>query len=195
MIVTAYANQINEYADLFDQMYRLRARQFWNRRGWRVNVVDRKEIGRFDELNPLYVCTVDSDSQLLASLRLLPSVGPHMLSDVFPEVMNGKPIIRDMRIWESSRFCVDTRAIANFGPEGLHQATHEVLFGLFDLAEREGLTHIVSVYDVFVERILHRAGCKFERLGQPCLYDNHVYTIICALLADYLRCPRRSPRL
>lgn len=176
MIVTAFADQKDEYHDLFDQMFRLRARQFSERRRWRVTVKGGKEIDQFDDLNPIYICAVNEDGRLIASLRLLPSVGPHMLADVFPEVMNGKDFIRRHDVWESSRFCVDTFATTGFGPDGIHRATKEVLFGLFDLAQKMGITKIVSVYDLSVERILRRSGCQFKRLGPPHKFNNS-YTV------------------
>jgi N-acyl-L-homoserine lactone synthetase len=171
MIMIASGADDPARSDILDQMYRLRARQFSDRRGWRVVVERQREVDRFDKLTPMYVCLV-RDSRLLASLRLLPTVGSHMLAEVFPETMGGRPPIRDPRIWESSRFCVDTEATRAFGDDGINIATRAILAGLFQMAGAFGLKNIVSVYDVFVERILRRAGCRFERLGAAVRYDD-----------------------
>lgn len=172
MILTAYEAQREDYSDIFRQMYRLRAREFSERRGWRVTVENGLEKDRFDDLNPLYVCVVSEDRQLLASLRLLPTTGPHMLADVFPDVMGEAGIVRHPLVLESSRFCVDTKAAHTFGSEGINLVTRELLFGLFTTAQNSGMRNIISVYDVYVERILRRAGCKFDRLGPVCKYDD-----------------------
>jgi len=172
MILTAFEAERGDHADIFEQMYRLRARQFSERRGWRVTVHDGLEKDRFDEMNPLYICVVTEARQLLASLRLLPTTGPHMLSDVFPEVMGDAGIIRHPLILESSRFCVDTKAATVFGSEGINLVTRELLHGLFSTAQSAGMQNIISVYDVYVERILRRAGCDFDRLGPVVKYDD-----------------------
>lgn len=172
MILAAYESDRNGNEQIFEQMYRLRARQFSDRRGWRVTVKDGLELDRFDELNPLYICVVSAEHQLLASLRLLPTTGPHMLSDVFPEVMGDTGIVRHPLILESSRFCVDTQAVTKFGSEGINLVTRELLHGLFSTAQEAGMKNIISVYDVFVERILRRAGCIFDRLGPIHKYDD-----------------------
>lgn len=172
MLVVSHANDMSAPAHIFDQMYALRARQFSQRRGWRVNVTNGMEIDQFDDMNPLYICVVDESEQLLASLRLLPTTGPHMLSDVFPEVMGGAGIVRHQLIWESSRFCVDTEAARQFGPDGINFITREILSGLFKTALDAGMENVISVYDVFVERILKRSGCSFERLGPVVSYDD-----------------------
>lgn len=159
-----------EHDDLFNQMFALRARCFYERRGWSVNVVDGKEIDYFDDLNPLYIM-VEEGGTLLASLRLLQTTGPHMLADIFPETMSEQPVIRHPLIWESTRFCVDTNAAEGRGVNGVNWATSELLVGLFSMALETGLENIISVYDLYMERILRRAGCSFDRLGEPFAYD------------------------
>lgn len=171
MIVVAHEDENHQYHDIFEQMYQLRARLFGHRRGWRVEVQNGEERDRFDDLNPLYICVTGKQRQLLASLRLLPTTGPHMLSDVFPEVMGEAEIVRHPLILESSRFCVDTDAARSFAPDGINLVTRELLAGLFSTALSAGMTNIVSVYDLFLERILRRAGCDFDRLGPIHKYD------------------------
>ncbi len=94
-----------------------------------------------------------------------------MLSDVFSEVMGEAGIVRHPLILESSRFCVDTSATKEFGEEGLSLVTKELLHGLFTTAKNAGIVNIISVYDLFMERILRRAGCEFDRLGPIQKYD------------------------
>lgn len=156
--------------EILESMYRLRARQFAARRGWRVEVRDGMETDRFDALNPVYVCYIVG-STVLASLRILPTTGPHMMADVFPEVMGQGDIIRHPLIWESSRFCVDTDQTRGYAEDGINLITRSLLFGLFSTAYRAGIRNVVSVYDLYLERILRRAGCRFERLGSVVAYD------------------------
>lgn len=151
-------------------MFALRARQFKQRRNWNLTVIDDAERDRFDDLDPLYICVTDQ-GRLLASLRLLPTTGPNMLRDVFPEVGAPEGTIRDPLIYESSRFCVDTTAARDYGISGINHVTRELLTGLFTHALNAGLINIVSVYDLYLERILRRAGCLFERLGAVHKYD------------------------
>jgi acyl homoserine lactone synthase len=157
--------------DLIDQMFKLRARQFLDRRHWSVKVVDGRERDSFDDLHPIYIITADRERRLIGSLRILPTTGPHMLADVFPEIMGEDQIIRHPLIWESSRFCVDTEAANRYGPGGVNMATAELLSGLFATALEAGMVNIVSVYDLAVERILRRTGCVFDRIGAVVEYD------------------------
>jgi acyl homoserine lactone synthase len=193
MLLVAQKSDAPAHTDVFEQMYRLRAKQFSVRRGWRVEVQDGLEKDRFDDLDPLYICVLGQDQNLLASLRLLPTTGPHMLSDIFPEVMGDVGVVRHPLIWESSRFCVDTDAVREFGSDGINIITRQVLAGLFKTAQTAGIRNVISVYDVYVERILKRAGCSFDRLGPVVKYDDLKTvgglfevsdSVIAALLAD-----------
>ena len=170
MIVTVQKSDSSGHGYLLEQMYRLRARTFFDRRRWRVSVHSGKEIDSFDELDPLYVLSVSPQGELMASLRLLQTTGPHMLADVFPETMSGAPIIRHPLIWESSRFCVNTDG-AGVTRAGISAATSEILLALFEVAQRNAILNVVTVYDLLVERVVRRAGCPFDRLGEPFEYD------------------------
>ena len=82
------------YASFFPReinaMFRNRAETFSERLGWEVAVKDGYERDMFDDANPLYLVSVDPDTEeYWGSLRLLPTTGPNMLRDVFPQLLDG----------------------------------------------------------------------------------------------------------
>jgi N-acyl-L-homoserine lactone synthetase len=153
-------------ADILDKMFRLRAKVFNDRLGWEVRVSESREADRFDELNPLYIVETDDRRNVLASLRLLPSTGPHMLSDVFSELMEPASVIRSPRVLECSRFAADTELLGHL-PNGLSTVTGALLCATLEISRAAGMKFVISVFDVRIERILRRAGCCFERLCEP----------------------------
>ena len=163
--------------DLLDQMYKLRAKCFLSRRGWKVSVENGQETDRFDDLNPLYLMSVDSENNVLGSLRLLQTTGPTMLGSVFMEVLGEEPLIGSPLVWESTRFCVDTQRCRSSSTIGVNHITSELLEALFTIADLAGLDKIVSVYDLYMERILRRSGCLFDRYGEIAQYDRGLKTV------------------
>lgn len=170
MILIARESSRSQNGALFDQMYALRARQFHDRRGWSVNVRDGKEIDIYDRLDPVYVCALAADGRLVGSLRLLPTLGPHMAADVFLATMGERGALRDSRLIECSRFCVDT-SWAKRQASGLNRVTKQLLTGLFIYSESQQYQGVVAVHDLLMERILKRAGCISQRLGPVVQYD------------------------
>lgn len=153
---------------LIDEMHRLRARVFQDRMQWDVEVVDGRERDHFDDLDPVYLVHLDKGGRVLATLRLLTTTGPHMLSDTFPQLMDDAEAIRSPTIWESSRFCVDT-ALIEREPNGhtISSVTGELLCGAYMLGVRVGLTHFTSAFDAMMHRVLRRAGAEHDLLGKP----------------------------
>lgn len=109
-IITAHNRA--RHTELIEQMHIDRKRVFVDWLKWNVPVVDgRYEIDQFDSENAVYLVVADADSGAhMGSVRLLPSTAPHLLSDVFPHLVEGE-VPRQIDVWEITRMCT-TPAIA-----------------------------------------------------------------------------------
>lgn len=167
MIIAIDALNRDRFESLLDEVFRLRARVFGDRLGWDINVTDGKEIDQFDSLDPVYLVGLDDDGHVVSSVRLLQTTGPYMLADVFHAILDGEPPLRSARVWESSRFCVDTRRLtATGGRRGLSRATCEILIAVNDYATAAGVHDIVTVIDPVMNRVLQRsASAPYDYVG------------------------------
>lgn len=147
-------------------MHRLRRKVFKDRLAWAVSVTGDLEMDRYDTFDPSYLIVKD-ENFLLGSVRLLPTTGPNMLADTFPELLDGGSAPSCDTIAESSRFCVDTTLTDAVTEGGLRQATFMLFAGMLEWARARNLRSIATVTDVRMERILRRAGWPLERLGAP----------------------------
>ena len=152
-----------------DAMFRSRAEIFSGRLGWDVVVRDGYERDRFDDLNPLYLISVDPVTERYwGSLRLLPTTGPNMLRDVFPQLLDEDESVESATIWESSRICaVPAEGQPDRGRGGVNYVVSELILGIGEIALTAGLTQIVSVFDARVYRILRSIGCNPQIIGVP----------------------------
>ncbi|MDW5313464.1 acyl-homoserine-lactone synthase [Rhizobium sp. PL01] len=151
-----------------DAMYKLRKRVFHDLLKWDVSVRGDWEIDDYDDANPLYVLSYsDETGRLRGSLRLLPTLGPNMLDDTFPILLGDNPQVRSASVWESSRFCIDPTISQDRGSNQVTLAAAELMCGVGELGLSSGLSHIVTVTDVFLERMFRRMGCPGERIGEP----------------------------
>ena len=149
------------------RMHEIRKRTFHDRLNWQVRTLRSWEIDEFDALDPLYLISIGPDGAVRGSLRLLPTTGPNMLVDVFPELLPDGTRIESATIWESSRFSVDQEAAAERSENLLNRTTGELLIGIVEVGLLAGLTEVVSVYDAMFARILKRADCTAELIGKP----------------------------
>lgn len=163
MLLVVDALNKHKFADILDEMYRLRARVFGDRMGWDVSIVDGMERDHFDHLDPCYGIGMDDDGNVVSCVRALQTTGPHMLSDVFSDILGGEPPLRDPKVWESTRFCVDT---ARLSRSSVSQATCELMIASLETARTAGVTDIVTVVDPIMNRILKRSGnAPYDYLG------------------------------
>ncbi|MCQ4632669.1 GNAT family N-acetyltransferase [Shinella sp. CPCC 100929] len=152
---------------LLESQHRLRAEVFDGRLGWEVNVEDGIEADGFDNLQPTYILAVSHDGNVVGCARLLPALGPTMVRDVFPSLLNDGRLNAHAGMIESSRFCVDTTIEEGRGSGSVHEATLTMFAGIVEWCMAHGYDEIVTVTDVRFERILGRVGWPLQRLGSP----------------------------
>lgn len=156
-----------EFAGTLVEMYRMRHRVFKLRMAWDVQTSGDMEMDGFDALHPVYLTQLCDNGQVKGSVRLLPTLGPTMLRDTFPALLEGQPAPSTPLVWESSRFAIDVAADAPKGDHGITRAAYELFAGMVEFGLSRQLTDIVTVTDVRMERILRRAGWPLRRIGNP----------------------------
>lgn len=155
----------NAFTSQMMEMHRLRCRVFKERLDWSVDIRDGLEIDKFDQCDPVYLLSLDSTGKVRGCVRLLPTLGPNMLRDTFPALLNGKACPAAPKIWESSRFALDFHGNTSSGGT-LSPATSEMFAGMIEFGLARSLADIVTVTDVRVERILRRAGWPLRRISE-----------------------------
>ncbi|KOF22766.1 autoinducer synthase [Ensifer adhaerens] len=157
-----------QHPQAIDEMFKLRKRVFHDFLKWDVQTDGEWEIDNYDKSNPLYVLSYSPETgKLRGSLRLLPTLGPNMLDDTFPILLGDNPQVRSASIWESSRFCIDPEISQDRASNQVTVAAAELMCGVGELGLASGISHIVTVTDVFLERMFRRMGCPGERIGEP----------------------------
>lgn len=166
-VIALSQRQFGLNLDLLAAMFRLRRRVFRDRLDWTVSVTGDLELDVYDALNPTYLVLVSARREVIGCVRLLPTTGPTMLADTFPQLLAGLSPPRNDRILESSRFCVDTRLAAAPAERGLNRATFMLFAAMIESLGMLDADSIVTVTDTRMERILRRAGWPLERLAAP----------------------------
>jgi N-acyl-L-homoserine lactone synthetase len=179
-------------SDLVDGMHRLRARIFGKRLGWDVTVENGREIDKFDRLDPTYIIVTGPEGNVAGCARLLPAMGPTMLSDTFPQLLRDGKLGAHPHMIESSRFCVDTTLAQPRTARSLHTATLTLFAGIIEWSMLNGYKEIVTATDIRFERILGRARWPMQRLGEPHLIGE-VMSVAGKLPADRASFERVRP--
>lgn len=162
-------------------MYRLRHDVFHDRLGWDVVSDNGMEHDEFDELDPVYVLA-KRDLEVRGCWRLLPTTGPYMLKDTFPQLLHGQPAPQHPDVWELSRFAVATDGTEEAG-FGLSSMPIEMIRLAIRFAKENGIRRYVSVTSVAIERMFRKLGVSVTRLAPP-IKIGRVLTVACTLEID-----------
>ena len=143
------------------QMHRDRKRVFVDRLGWRLPVRDGQyEVDQFDGESAVYLLATDSQGNHEGSLRLLPTTGPHLLSEVFPDLCEGG-VPRGPDIWEITRLCT---APDLADPRPVRQA---LLLGVVEFALLNGVRRYTCMTHVPYLNAVLAVGWDCAPLGLP----------------------------
>lgn len=173
-----------------DGMFRLRYEVFHERLGWQVQVTDDgKEIDQYDDLpSAHYIVARTPGDRVDACWRILPTLGPNMLRDVFPELLHGQPAPASADCWELSRFALATDRLAGSedagNPQiGFGELSVALMAESTRFAQAHGIARFVTVTTAAIERLLKKQGVNVHRLGPPVRIGG-VLTVACFIEID-----------
>jgi acyl homoserine lactone synthase len=137
--------------------------------GWNLPISDGLERDQFDDAETVYVVNRLESGEVCGCARLLPTVRPYLLSEVFPHLLGGVPVPRSSEVWEISRFSTSSPHLRCAG--SIEKNTRQLLGNVVRCAQDHGARRLITVSPIGVERILRRMGVHAHRAGPPQLVD------------------------
>ena len=151
---------------LYHSLAGYRHQVFVERLGWELPSQPGYEQDQFDRADTVHVVARNASGQIVGCGRLLPTSGPYLLEEVFPQLLNGMTVPRSEKVWELSRFAAMSPTGAEPAKRNDYVAERVLLQALRYCASQE-VTHLLAVSTPPVERLLLRAGVRCQRLGPP----------------------------
>ncbi len=144
-------------------MFAARKRVFIDLLKWDLPCLEGQfEIDAFDNENAHYLIVADQGGGHLGSARLLPTLCPHILGNIFPH-LSSKPVPRGPNILEITRFCLDR------GLRAAERRTvrNQLITGIVDYALAEDVERYTGVAEIgWLQQILS-FGWDCRPLGMP----------------------------
>lgn len=146
-------------------MFAFRHEVFYRKLGWEVQTRYQLEYDEFDDMDPVYMVAEDDGGEIEGCWRLLPTLGPYMLRDTFPQLLRGELAPGNSHVWELSRFAVAVGEDAAVQQAPLNDVTLEMIRKVYDFALAHDIHEYVTVTSVALERLLKRTGLPIRRFG------------------------------
>jgi acyl homoserine lactone synthase len=173
MLEIVQAGQAGKTSLLFD-MHRLRKRVFKDRMGWDVQITQGGlEVDQFDSPEAVYLLSLNGAGRVIGNWRLLPTTGPTMIRDVWPQFLDSLPMPVSATVWEASRFAVDSpEGQSQEGLAEVNQATQELFCGLTEVCLLTGIREVYTLYDMRIARLLKRLNCRARTTSERLRIDD-----------------------
>lgn len=150
------------FGDALAEQYRLRHRVFVEDLQWRdMTTVNGMEWDRYDRPDAWYLAARDATGRMVGTLRLLPTTGPYMIKDLWPERMDGGPPASP-KVWEGTRFCT----LPGLPVRESQRIAGLLLAGAVSFGARIGVETILAVTTPQVVRgVFDRSGLRSRPAG------------------------------
>lgn len=144
MIKIIPGSEMREHPEIFDAVFSLRHKIFVEEMGWSdLASEDGRERDQFDNEFAVHHVAL-REGQVVGYQRTLPTVGPHLLSDVLPSLCEGAPP-RSAKHWEVSRYCVSPSV--REGRRGVGSVGSELIAGTVEWAIAAGVEKLVYEFE------------------------------------------------
>lgn len=151
------------HQELLTDMYRERKRVFVDLLRWNIGCVGDLEIDQFDGVDARYLVVADDHTgRHLGSVRLLPTMGDHLLFSLFPHLC-AAAVPRGEDIFEITRLCLSRalRATTRL------KVRNELATGLVEYGLQAGIKSYTGVAEIgWLSQILS-FGWDCKPLGLP----------------------------
>jgi acyl-homoserine lactone synthase len=177
-----------EYQAELEDHFRIRHDIYVDERRWLdLARPDRREVDAFDTPDTIYLLGIAPGRGVVAGSRLVPSLKPHLMSEVFPDLAHGS-VPRAKDIFEWTRIFV---VPALREPGRLCQAAGIVYCGILEFCLQRGIRQLSVVCEPYWFDRLAALGWNPRRLGDPL---QHGGASIVGLIVDMTPSALRATR-
>ena len=160
--------------NLYAKVAGYRHHVFVERLGWGLHTENGMESDQFDRPDTVYVVAQDDQGHVSGCARLLPTTRPYLLSEVFPQLLNGLTPPCSLEVWELSRFAaVDLNHRSGTPGQFSSSVARKLLEESIACAVSHGAKRLITVSPIGVERLLSRSEFHAHRAGPPMIIDGH----------------------
>ncbi|AEI04464.1 autoinducer synthase protein SolI (plasmid) [Afipia carboxidovorans OM5] len=166
MISVIRGRDVSNHSALMDAVFCLRHEIFVDRMGWTaLRCSNGRERDQFDCDAAIHVVGLDCD-KVCAYSRLLPTTGPHLLHDVYPELLDGAIAPRRPDVWEWTRlftYPLSETSTLSLGGRRLFVAIAE-------FCEQRGISSLIAqAAPQWITKLL-QLGWEARPLALPVIY-------------------------
>lgn len=152
------------FGDALAQSYQVRHRAFIEKQNWDVPHCYGMEYDTYDTPAAVYLLARNEFGNVLGLTRLIPTLRPYMLDEIWQHMLGDRSGIHADDVWEATRFAVDPR----LSPEDRQGVALAITLACLEFGVANGIkSYFVLSPLAVLRRIIGSggAGCSYTPLG------------------------------
>lgn len=169
MIYALSIENAHHYGHALPSMHRLRKKIFVDAQSWDIPTFKDMEYDAYDNPATTYIVHLNTNGDVDGMVRAYPTDRPYMIKDVWPEVIEKIPMPSSDKVYEGSRFVIDSDV-----PKDQKKAIKQALVcGLMEYGLDQKIEYFVGVMpDNFWKSVFIGSGWPVEKLGKIIVADD-----------------------
>lgn len=170
MIQVITSDNQHIYGKILEQMFRMRHEYYVLGHGWAgLESHDGREVDEFDNLEAVYLASIDAFGNLAASLRLNPTTGSTLLQK-FAAYADG-PLPRSDTCWDLSRWIARPEVRRADGKRWPSNHQRELALGVLEFCQSRGADTLTMLCEERLAQRIGAYGWPVTYLGEPRAYE------------------------
>lgn len=154
------------YRDELEGFFKARYKIYVEEKGWMPENAEKMERDQFDTPAAFYMIGVQ-DGRVIAGSRFLPTHRPHLLSEVFPNLVDPARELRGPQIAEWTRGFILSEFRGGSGVPIMANFCCAVM----EYCLEEGITMVGGIQEIYWLPLWRRFGWAFKPVGEPSEID------------------------
>jgi acyl-homoserine lactone synthase len=170
MLHVVTADNRADYTRQVEESFKIRHKIYVDERGWSdLRRADGREVDQFDNDDAIYLLALDGRNQkVVGGSRLIPSLKPHLMSEVFPQLASARQLPRAANIFEWTRFYVIAERRES---HAISEVSCAILCGVQEYCLSHGVSELSIVTEpLWITRFLG-LGWNPKPLGLPIIWQ------------------------
>lgn len=166
MILIVTPDNKHRYTAQMHQYFRIRKQIFADQLKWDVAIHNDMEIDRFDDMNAIYILSLDHNGDVAGGLRQMWSDGPTLTRDVFLDMIENPQAVFGPDVWETTRFAIRPADKDIRFTSGVNRVAVELCAASLETGMQYGIRKHIAVCEERVIRLTRAFAIPCDVLGR-----------------------------
>lgn len=190
-VIAVNIENSHHYGNVLPAMFRLRNQEFIERLNYNVPTFKGMEYDIYDNPSTTYLVIKDQLGNVIATSRKAPTDRAYMIKDLWPNLVTKMSLPDSIKVWESSRLCVDKR----LNKQDRKQVIGELVCAGLEFGLNQQIDSYIGImHPVIFNSVFAKSGWPIKYIGEATRLPDRSKVIagLCIITPEYLNSVQKT---